>query len=247
MDNAKYYIKSEDVQTGLLSSFVVEENGKLVNRVMTANEAIMNNNAAWQIQFNPINSYYTIRNVATGKYFTYTASGNNGISTIQKTTPSSAEQFQLMMGRVNVNLESLTTRGYWIIHPEHKSAPNCLVANIGETTLASGFNIANTSTKQRWLILSSKDLEDFGLVLFLDKNETKTAADSEHHIYVKNSEVHIESYATESDVMIYNSQGEVIAEANNINTAYSQRLPIGLYIVAVSSASGKIVRKVEVW
>ena len=98
-DDNKYYIKSEDPQTGLLNAFVVEDEfGKLVNRVMTADEAIMNDHAAWQFQFNPVNSYYTIKNVATGRYFTYSTAGNNGISTIQKATPGSAEYFQLMMG-----------------------------------------------------------------------------------------------------------------------------------------------------
>lgn len=246
-DNTKYYIKSEDAQTGLLSSFVVaDEFGQLVNRVMTADEAIMDDHAAWQFQFNPVTSYYTIKNVATGRYFTYSTAGNNGISTIQTATPSSAEQFQLMMGRIDVQLESLTARGYWIIHPEHKSAPNCLTANTGEKTLASGFNMANAATKQRWLLLSDEQLEDFGLVSFLDKNEMQTDIFSEHHIYVKNREIHIESHAPESDIIIYNGQGVVIAEANNITTAYSQRLPVGLYIVAVSSASGKAVRKVVV-
>ena len=65
------------------------------------------------------------------------------------------------------------------------------MTNGGETTLASGFNIANTATKQRWLLLSDEQLEDFGLVSFLDKNETN--AITENNIYVKNREVHIES------------------------------------------------------
>ncbi len=244
-DDKKYYIKSEDAQTGLFSSFVVaDEFGKLVNQVMTADEAIMNDHAAWQIQFNPTNSYYTIKNVGSGRYFTYSNSGNNGISTIQKATAGSAEYFQWMMGRVDVHLESLTTRGYWIIHPENKSAPNCLVATTGETTQASGFDIANAATRQRWLFLSDEELEDFGLVSFLDKNETKATA--EHRIYVKNREVHIESHSPVAAIMIYNGQGVVVAQANTSNATYSQRLPVGLYIVAISSASGKEVRKVVV-
>lgn len=247
-DNTNYYLKSEDEQTGLYTSFVVADaDGNLVNRVMTPDEALMNDNAAWQFQFNPDNGYYTIKNAGTDMYFTYTFSGNNGIRTVSTSTPGSEEHFQLMMGRVDVSLESLTKRGYWIVHPEHNNSPDCFTASTDEGTMTSDFNISNAATTQRWLILSEDEVWDFGLVTANDKNEEESYTSLENQVYAHNGVLHVESSSTISDIMIYNVNGALITEANNTRSPYSQRLQPGIYIVMITSSSGQASKKVVVY
>ena len=246
-DDTKYYIKSEDKKAGLNTSFVVaDQDGDLDNKIMSPAEALLNDNAAWQFNFNPITGYYTIKNVGTGRYVTYIGTGTQGIKTTAVSVPGEDNYFQLMMGRINVSLESLTKRGYWIIHPENNSAPDCLTANSNELTMTSNFNISNVASTQRWLLLSEDDVRGFGLVSAINKNKDDNNT-FENKVYVGNRAVHIESSSILTDIMIYNSNGVLMAEANDISSAYSYHLPLGMYIVVIKSASGQEAKKVVVY
>jgi len=244
-DDTKYYIKSEEEQTGLLTSFIVPSTtGILMNRTMTPEEALANDSAAWQIEYNPVNCYYTIKNVGTGRYFTYVSTGFNGIRTISRETPTSSEYFHVMKGRVDVDLETLTKRGYWIIHPEAKSAPTCLYAGSTANTLTSSFNIADFSTRQRWLLLAENEVEQIELPTSIDSSENKDA--SSIKVYSNNMQVTVDNITSVSDITFYNLSGMAVATVNNVVSSYSQILPKGVYLVKVKSVSEQVVRKVIV-
>ena len=97
---------------------------------MTAAEAAANDNAAWYVTFNPKTCYYQLRNVGTGQYLTYNTSRNKFLTT-NKETPTTAESFQFMRGRTDVNIgtgsTAVTARGYWIIRPEKTLNPHVWV------------------------------------------------------------------------------------------------------------------------
>lgn len=164
-DNIKYYIKNEDPNGGLYTSYLMENKiGNLVWKEMTAADATGNDSCAWYVTFTPDNCYYQIRNAATGKYVTYKRTGANGIGTIAKETPAVAEDFHLMRSRADVTIgegnSALKLRGYWIIHPENKDNPQCLtISTLAGMTSTAAYNMADNATKQRWIFLQADELQ----------------------------------------------------------------------------------------
>ena len=153
-DGVKYYIKNEDPKHGLRSAYLVETDTHQLQWVsMSAEEAAANDAAAWYLTFTPSNQYYQLRNAATGYYMTY----SGGIATARHTTPTTADNFHLMRGRVDVEGH----RGYYIIHPESSANPPALVANASGKTGTAAWNIAKSATTQRWLILNSEEAANF--------------------------------------------------------------------------------------
>lgn len=154
-DNVKYYIKNEDESRGLYNSYLVENaSHQLVWQTMSTEEATADDRAAWYLSFTPDNQYYQLRNAATGYYVTY---ASNAIKGASHSKPTSADNFHLMRGRVDVNGH----RGYYIIHPESSANPHLLVANASGKTGVGTFNIAATATTQRWLILTADEAQAF--------------------------------------------------------------------------------------
>ena len=150
----KYYLKNESADHGLYTSYLKPNaTGALKWETMSAEEAAANDSTAWYITFTPDNQYYQFRNAATGRYLSY----SGGIKTLAKTKLSANENWHLMKGRVDVDGQ----RGYWIIHPEASWTPRCLQANAQGSTGAITFNIANSATTQRWLILTAGELKAF--------------------------------------------------------------------------------------
>lgn len=163
-DDVKYYIKNEDTERGLYSAYLMEnEKGNLVWTDMSAEEATANDSCAWYVTFNPANCYYQLRNASTGHYITYASTGTNGIKAAAKTTPSTNENFHLMRSRVDAVIgtgeESVTTRGYWIIHPQHTLNPYCFSATSNGVTGTATFDLGDGATKQRWIFLQAEELQ----------------------------------------------------------------------------------------
>jgi hypothetical protein len=154
-DDTKYYIKCEDTERGLYTSYLMPTAGNtLVWKTMTDDEAAANDSVAWFFSFTPGNQFYQIRNAATNQYLSYSA---NGFKTVEKNVTTALENFQLMRGRVNV--ESVGKRGFWFIHPTSNWSPACLQAEADGTIKAGTFDISNAATSQRWLILTQGEME----------------------------------------------------------------------------------------
>ena len=244
-DETKYYLKSEGASTGLNTSFIVPEStGNIKNLEMTPGKAMANDSAAWTLEYNPVRAHYTFKNVATGRYLSYRTSGYNGISTVSRQTPATTDYFQLMESRVAVSTNSVSTKGYWIIHPEHQLTPACLTANATENMLTSNFNIANTSTSQRFLILSEDEVAQMNL--FLGTDVVSNDHLSTIRAYSENQQLHVENIIAPSDLVIYSITGTRILKASNIVESYSTSLPKGIYMVQVNSERQRAVKKVVV-
>ena len=166
-DRAKYYILSESETDGPGSSYLVaDENSTAIGREkMTATEALANDAAAWHITFDPTTCYYHFQNVGTGRFITYDASGNTFLTTDGE-TPSPAESFQLMRGRTDVTIgegeNAVATRGYWILHPEKKTHPHCMVAGADGQTATDDFKLKDEEAGQRWLFLNAEQMQAAG-------------------------------------------------------------------------------------
>lgn len=163
-DTIKYYIKNEDPEGGLYTSYLREYRFKqLQGDEMTAEEAINNDSCAWYITFNPQTRYYQLRNAATGCYLTYYGTGLNGFKLTNQGFASTNENFHLMRSRIDANFGGTTKngiRGYWIIHPESTMSPTCLNAGTNGLTNTASFNMSNDATKQRWLIMTADELRE---------------------------------------------------------------------------------------
>ena len=162
-DTIKYYLKSESPDGGLTDSYLRQSKLKrLAWEQMTAEEAALNDSAAWYITFNPKTRYYQFRNAATGHYMTYYGTGASGFRLTDKGVALSNESFHLMRSRVDVDfggssIEGL--RGYWIIHPENKQNPTCMTVSVRGLTTTGTFDLSNDAVKQRWLIVTANELK----------------------------------------------------------------------------------------
>ena len=165
-DTVKYYIKNENEGRGLYDSYIIENTkGQLVWKSLSAEQALGNDSAAWYVTFDPKSCYYQLCNVATGHYMTYAGTGNNGIRTIAKAAAGTNENFHMMRSRKNLKLGSgdaqMNVRGYWIIHPEHKQNPTCLVATTSGAVSTATFSLTDGATVQRWVLLSENEVSQF--------------------------------------------------------------------------------------
>ena len=117
---------------------------------------------------------YTFNQEDTIQYLTY----SSGFKTLARTTLTANENFHLMKGRVDIGTGENSKRGYWIIHPTGNWTPSCLQANINGNTGGSTFNLANSATNQRWLILDAQELkqvEESSISLIKNKLSTYIA------------------------------------------------------------------------
>ena len=159
-DDVKYYLTNEAADRGRYTSYLVPNaSDKLQWQELSATEAAQNDSAAWYITFTPANQYYQLRNAATGQYLTY----SGGFKTMSRTELTSNDNFHLMKGRVNVGSGTTAKRGYWLIHPSGNWEPPCIAANPNGAVISSTFNIANTATRQRWIILTADELPTYDL------------------------------------------------------------------------------------
>ncbi len=154
-DDKKYYIKSESKNHGFQDSYLfVESDGSL--KWKKATPETVTDDAAWTITFTPDDAYYQFKNVATGRYLTYS---NSTFTTAQKTKPTSADDFHVMKGRVDVS-DIKGLRGYWLIHPNNTEQPPTMTAASGGAVTSSSFNLANSATTQRWVITTMEEVAE---------------------------------------------------------------------------------------
>lgn len=249
MDGAKYYIKNEDVNIGRDNSYLVENaSGNIVYREMTSSEVFLNDSAAWLLTFNPANGYYQIKNAASGKYFTYKYVGANGIGLIERTNPTNSDNFQLMAARINTEVSygdsKFVGKGYWIVRPERNLNPPALSALTNGVTATNSFNLANSATTQRWLILNEEGVNKFNASL--PQTSTKIISNSGIYVYSLKNQLVVENITMPSEITVYNITGSQVTKVNTSSKSLSFDLPEGIYMVSVISQNFKDVIKVVV-
>ena len=249
-DTIKYYIKIENERLGRNTMYLVENpQGRLALRVMSGAESLANDSAAWYFTFNPKNCYYTIRNASTGKYFTYRQLGANGITLTEKAIPGTAENFQMMMSRVNSEIGSgrdkLTTRTFWIIRPEHQLNPPAMSVLTNRSITATAFNLNDAATSQRWFILTADEVELFDKA-YPQTSQTEEMAMSQLAIYAENQQLHINNIVEPSDIVVYDISGRLQFSMSGVSGSCSRTLSEGVYFVSVSNRQATKTKKVVV-
>lgn len=161
-DGMKYYIKNESDSYGFSTSYLRENaSGQLEWATASGAQAVADDSCAWYVSFNPTNSYYTLRNAATGKYMTYRTTGTYGVTLKETDAPGDKEYFQLMGGRTTKDISSgeytFSGKGYWIIRPENQLNPPCLAATSSGRTMVTTFNLADNAEAQRWVIMTEDE------------------------------------------------------------------------------------------
>lgn len=158
-DQQKYYLKNEGY--GLGSKFLrVDKSGNLQWIAMSDGDATTNDSVAWNITFDPATCYYSLKNVATGKYLTYSTTGINGIKTKDVTEVTDRERFHFLPSSVEVEKVGGEMRtGYWIAHVQSNSA-YCLTAQKSNATTSTSLKFSQEAGDQRWLILTADEAKE---------------------------------------------------------------------------------------
>lgn len=244
----KFYIKNVATIRGRDTSFLIENSvGRLSIIEMTPEEALENEYAAWNLIYLSESGLYVIKNVATGKIFTYKSVGTNGVQLVSKESPADNEKFQLLKSDVLTNLgdgkNKYSGYGYWIVHPEHKLNPPALAGALGGNVAANAFNFSTTVEAQRWLLIKEEDMDYLNEVLSpttklnnLDNNQTL--------IYVNNGNLFIRNQDEVFSVDIFDISGNKIKYAKDIGGEYSTTISRGAFIVQVNSKNGTNYKKV---
>ena len=152
-DDTKYYIKTTDNLGNETSLLTVTENGGLAQKEVRAEEACRNDSFAWNIIYFPKTAYYALRNVATGKLL---SCSTTQFKTVTRTSPTAAEQVQLLPSRTNFKKGKLNTSSYWItIRKQALKVTN-------QTTVSgASFDASDKNTKQHWLVLTADQFAEF--------------------------------------------------------------------------------------
>lgn len=159
-DNTKYYIKSESAAGGSLTSYLtLTATGTLRNVEASAEEALKDDNYAWNITYNPATSNYIFRNVGTGKYITYSSSSIKGASA---TTPGTNQNFHLMPSREDVAIGKYKGTSYWLIKDKAKVLATASYNKAGYySTSTANYDASNNAETQRWIFLTADEISEF--------------------------------------------------------------------------------------
>jgi hypothetical protein len=168
-DTKKYYIMNKDAERGLGEGLIYQRTAAgLAWKPFLTQEAV-SDSAAWYIEFDAQNCYYSFRNASTGKYMTH-GSGASAVTAKKVTSkPGNAEKFQLMPDRTDVTVgvgdTKITTHGYWFTwYDSENKAMNAAQINnyTGYGQIQQyGFDYSDKATTQQWIIISEDELEAY--------------------------------------------------------------------------------------
>lgn len=158
-DTTKYYLKNEEYN--ISSKFLrVDQFGNLQWIAMDADEATANDSVAWQVTFDPATCYYSLKNVATGRYLSYNTTGANGIKTKKVESITAKERFHFLPSPVEVaKVNGEMRTGYWIGYVKN-NAMNCLTAQSTNQTKAGNLKFSKDGADQRWLVLTAPEVKE---------------------------------------------------------------------------------------
>lgn len=214
-DNEKFYIKNESAERGRYTSYLMPKaDGTLRLVEMAEDQALANDSAAWTTTFTPNNQYYQIRNVATGRYISF---NGTAFTTVERTSPVSPENMQLMRGRVSKEDQY----GYWIVSPAENWTPKCLNAYPTGNVNSQTFNIANSAESQRWLIMKEEALKEFS------KQSVKAAKVIFANLYIQANTLlntsHIETVVGADDTFrsVINTTNNEVGSAERVSDVFA--------------------------
>ena len=155
-DTTKYYIKSNDPSTGLLTGYLYATTTGIKWNTISGAEAKADDSYAWYIKYDPQSRYYYFQNVGNGKMITY----NTGFKLASRTTATNAEKLHLMPARTETTIGSgrtaVTKTAYWVMQPNKYSSQAMEATSNGVT--GTTVNLTNGATRQQWIFLTSDEL-----------------------------------------------------------------------------------------
>lgn len=169
-DDEKYYLKNEEL--GISSKFLrIDKNGNLQWFTMTADAATANDSAAWNITYDPATCYYSLKNVATGRYVTY----NSGFKAKVTEEAGANEQFHFLPSSVEVaTIGGEPQYGYWIGYVKNNTM-NCMMAQTTTTLKSATLNFSKDAGTQRWIILTADQAKEITSTLRAEKAQETMA------------------------------------------------------------------------
>lgn len=169
-DAKKYYIMNKDKERGLAEGVLYQRANTALAWQPNLTDEVLNDSAAWYLEFNPTNGYYSFKNAASGRYLTHASSGSNVTLKEVADTPASTERFQLMPDRKDVTIgtgkNKLTTHGYWFTWSNGSNNKAMSANALGKATGYGGiaqadFDYSDKATTQQWIIISEDELEAY--------------------------------------------------------------------------------------
>lgn len=163
-DAKKYYLMSKNADCGLGSGVMYQRSSSVV--AWKDNLGAISDSAAWYMEYDAKNCYYSFRNAATGRYLSHPT----GMTLKALTKPTSNEWFQLMPDRTDVTIGSgstkKTTHGYWLTwgtNGDFKAmGARAMTGTLGYAPLlAVDFDFSNSATAQQWIIISEDELAEY--------------------------------------------------------------------------------------
>ena len=164
----KYYLMNKDAERGLDKDLLYQRSSSNISWKPFLTGDVVEDDAAWYIEYDPRDGLYSFKNVSSGKYITHTTGGLLEMRALQD-APSSTEKFQLMPDRTDVTIhiagKAKKTHGYWFIWDNSGSQ----VMNAGAFSNRKGygsispaeFDYSDAATTQQWIIISEDELADY--------------------------------------------------------------------------------------
>ena len=148
-DDTKYYIKTTDEDCGNKTSFLYdsEEDG-LMHNLASAATATTDDGFAWNIVYDPQTACYSLRNVGTGRFLSYSS---QHFKVVRLNSPSSAERIVILPSRKKYTKGTLNTPSYWI------TINKVALKATSKTAIGSeNFDHSDNNAKQHWLLLTEE-------------------------------------------------------------------------------------------
>lgn len=159
-EGEKYYLKPEAEEYGALTHVVTElEDGSLDAVMMTGVEAVLDDRAAWYLEFDLQTQYYRFRNATSGNYLSCAATEDR--------LYSSAEPMECILtesiNKVVVGDYSSST--FWISEIADSQTPKSIMIHPWNGFALGNWSCRpNYSERQRWHIVRADDLALFDAV-----------------------------------------------------------------------------------
>jgi hypothetical protein len=229
-DETKYYIKNEAENRGLATSYLCQTSVTAVRfKEITADEVFSNDSCAWYITFNPSTCYYTFKNVATGRYLSMST------SSVTAVTNQSNGWYHLMGSRNQTSVDGFTFAGtsYWVLNSSNHKAMN---ANATGAT-AADFNHADDAVTERWLFLTSDEVQRFAeargeTVGIRMPKATSQAVATALDVVAGQGVIAITANANGQDVNVFTIDGRRIEHVYvQSGSTAKVRVPRGIYLV----------------
>ncbi|HOI26025.1 MAG TPA: hypothetical protein PLN63_00865 [Paludibacteraceae bacterium] len=163
-DNEYYYLLSASNVSGNNYTILKSNGGNVELQVKDLKSLLNDLSYAWQVRFNPVKQLYEFKNIASEK-----ALANN--SSLVQLTDNENFGVQMLGSREKVVNSDFNLKSYWLTFADGTERPNTLTAS-NNTLAASRFDHRNSSTNQRWILLSRQELK----ALVGDYTEVKEAS-----------------------------------------------------------------------